>query len=123
MRCYNHAHRFYAGVDLHARSLYTHILDATGRTVLDRDLPAQPAAFLDAVNPKGVELAVLLDRSVGTKEVSEASLFENDSPFLEWGNGPDLVKLFGAASLRTEADTAGVNHPEVVEIGPRSRAG
>ena len=51
MRCYNQAHRFYCGVDLHARSLYTHVLDAAGQTVLDRDLPASPAAFLDAVGP------------------------------------------------------------------------
>ena len=51
MRCYNQPHRFYCGVDLHARSLYAHVLDAKGQTVLDRDLPASPAAFLDAVKP------------------------------------------------------------------------
>ena len=51
MRCYNQPHRFYCGVDLHARSLYTHVLDARGKTVLDRDLPASPDAFLDAVQP------------------------------------------------------------------------
>ena len=51
MRCYNQPHRFYCGVDLHARSLYTHILDVAGQTVLDRDLPASGAAFLDAVAP------------------------------------------------------------------------
>ena len=38
MRCYNQPHRFYCGVDLHARSLYIHVLDARGKTVLDRDL-------------------------------------------------------------------------------------
>ena len=51
MRCYNQPHRFYCGVDLHARSLYAHVLDAKGKTVLDRDLPASPTAFLDAVQP------------------------------------------------------------------------
>ena len=51
MRVYNQPHRFYCGVDLHARSLYTHVLDAKGQTVLDRDLPASGAAFLDAVKP------------------------------------------------------------------------
>jgi hypothetical protein len=48
MRCDNHPRRFYCGVDLHARRLYTHVLDARGKTVLDKDLPASPAAFLDA---------------------------------------------------------------------------
>jgi hypothetical protein len=27
MRCYTNQHRFYAGVDLHARTIYTHVLD------------------------------------------------------------------------------------------------
>jgi hypothetical protein len=51
MRCYNQPHRFYCGVDLHARSLYAHVLDARGQTVLDKDLPASTAAFLGAVAP------------------------------------------------------------------------
>ena len=51
MPTYQHPHAYYCGVDLHARSLYTHVLDAKGKTVLDRDLPASPAAFLDAVKP------------------------------------------------------------------------
>jgi transposase len=51
MRCYNQPHRFYCGVDLHARSLYTHVLDAKGQTVLERNLPAEPALFLDALKP------------------------------------------------------------------------
>jgi len=51
MRLYTGQHRFYAGIDLHARSLYAHVLDERGRTVLDRDLPASPDAFLEAVQP------------------------------------------------------------------------
>jgi transposase len=51
MRFYNQPHRFYAGVDLHARSMFTHVLDNCGRTVFERDLPAAPDAFLDAVAP------------------------------------------------------------------------
>src|SRR5579872_6894292 len=64
MRLYNQPHAFYAGVDLHARTMYTHVLDDRGRTVFERDLPACPEAFLDAVQPfrKGLVLAVLLDR-------------------------------------------------------------
>jgi transposase len=51
MRLYNQPHQYYAGIDLHARSMYAHILDTNGRTVLDRNLPASPNAFLDAVEP------------------------------------------------------------------------
>jgi hypothetical protein len=42
MRLYNQAHRFYAGIDLHARSTFTHVLDAKRRTVFEHDLPDRP---------------------------------------------------------------------------------
>src|SRR5262249_54226358 len=58
MRCYTNPHRFYAGVDLHARSMYTHVLDQQGKTVFEKDLPADPQAFLDAVKPFRPDLVV-----------------------------------------------------------------
>src|SRR5262245_18346089 len=51
IRYYSGQHRFYAGVDLHARSMFLHVLDHNGKTVFERDLPARPEAFLDAVRP------------------------------------------------------------------------
>ena len=51
MRFYNQPHQAYCGVDLHARSMYLHILDDRGRTRFDQNLPARPDAFLDAVAP------------------------------------------------------------------------
>jgi len=51
MRFYNTPQAYYCGVDLHARSMFTHILDAQGATVFERDLPADPASFLEAVAP------------------------------------------------------------------------
>jgi transposase len=51
MRVYQTQHPFYCGVDLHARSMFVHVLDDTGRTRVAQDLPASPAAFLEAVSP------------------------------------------------------------------------
>ena len=51
LRFYNQQHRFYCGVDLHARTLSLHVLDAEGKTLLARTIPAGPDAFLDAVAP------------------------------------------------------------------------
>jgi transposase len=51
MRPYTTTHAYYCGVDLHARSLFVNVLDAAGTTRLEQDLPASPAAFLDAVAP------------------------------------------------------------------------
>ena len=51
MRFYNQSHQYYCGVDLHARSMYLHIVDAEKQTVLGDNLPAEPDAFLEAVAP------------------------------------------------------------------------
>jgi transposase len=51
MRFYNQQHRFYCGVDLHARTLSLHILDAEGNTALAKTISASPKAFLHAVAP------------------------------------------------------------------------
>jgi len=58
MRFYNQSHAFYCGVDLHARSMFTHVLDQSGNTVLARDLAADPKVFLDAVAPYRTGLVV-----------------------------------------------------------------
>src|SRR5213076_2915772 len=51
MRFYTSAHRFYCGIDLHARSMYLCILDAQGQVVFDKNLPASGQAFLQAIAP------------------------------------------------------------------------
>lgn len=64
MHFHDSQHQSYCGVDLHARSMYTHILDASGTTVFDNDLSAAPAAFLDAIKPfrDGLVACACLDR-------------------------------------------------------------
>ena len=51
MRFYTQSHQHWCGIDLHARSMYTCILDARGDVVVHRDLPARPDAFLEAIAP------------------------------------------------------------------------
>ena len=51
MRFYDTQHQAYCGVELHARSMNTHILDTSGKTVCDKDEPAAPEALLVAVGP------------------------------------------------------------------------
>jgi transposase len=51
MRCYEQQHRFYCGVDLHARSMYVCILDHHGQVLFHDDLPADPQRFLEVLQP------------------------------------------------------------------------
>jgi len=55
---YNQSHQFYCGVDLHARSMFTHVLNAKGKTVFEQDLPADPDEFLRAIKPYRKNLVV-----------------------------------------------------------------
>ena len=47
MRVYKTQHQYYCGVDLHARSLFVNILDSTGTTRFEQDLPASSGRKLD----------------------------------------------------------------------------
>ena len=44
MRFYPHQHAYYCGVDLHARSMFVHVLDQHGQHLFEKDLPACPDA-------------------------------------------------------------------------------
>ena len=46
MRFYTQQHRFYCGVDLHARTMHVCVLDQQGAVVLDRNLACRPETFL-----------------------------------------------------------------------------
>ena len=43
MRFYTTQHRYYCGIDLHARSLYVCILNQAGEILVHHNLPADPA--------------------------------------------------------------------------------
>ena len=58
MRFYNQQHRFYCGVDLHARTMYLCIRDQTGVILFHKNLPAQADAFLGAIAPYREDLVV-----------------------------------------------------------------
>jgi len=49
MRFYTKQHKYYCGIDLHARSMYICILDQKGKIVFHRNRKASPEAFLEAV--------------------------------------------------------------------------
>src|SRR5207245_2721653 len=51
MRFYLRIHRFYCGVDLHARTMHVCIIDHDGNVVVDRNIAANPKEFLKLVAP------------------------------------------------------------------------
>ncbi len=49
MRFNTRRHRFYRGIDLHARSMYVCILDQEGKVVAPRNLRAESEPFLEII--------------------------------------------------------------------------
>lgn len=58
MRFYTQTHRHYAGVDLHARTLYACVLDADGEILLHRQAPTERRDFLRLIEPYREDLVV-----------------------------------------------------------------
>ena len=58
MRFYTQQHRYYCGVDLHARSLYVCVLDQAGAVQVHQNLRASPEEFLQLIAPYRQDIAV-----------------------------------------------------------------
>jgi len=58
MRFYNHQHQYYCGIDLHVKTMYVCILDATGQVLVHRNVPSSPDALLETVAPYRDDLVV-----------------------------------------------------------------
>ena len=58
MRFYNHQHQYYCGIDLHVKTMYVCILDATGQVLVHRNVPSSPEALLETVAPYRDDLVV-----------------------------------------------------------------
>ncbi len=51
MRFYTRLHRFYCGVDLHARSMYVCVLDCEGKVLVSQNIVSAPEPFLELIAP------------------------------------------------------------------------
>jgi transposase len=61
MRFYTGQHRFYCGIDLHARSMFVCILDTQGIVLVHKNIKATPEDFLTIVAPYRDNLAVAVE--------------------------------------------------------------
>jgi transposase len=61
MRFYTKPHKFYCGIDLHARTMYLCILTQDGEILLHRNMKAAPEPFLQALAPYREDLVVCVE--------------------------------------------------------------
>jgi transposase len=61
MRFYTKQHKFYCGIDLHARSMYVCILNQQGDIVVHRNMKASPDALLKVIAPYREDIVVAVE--------------------------------------------------------------
>src|SRR5437764_12866440 len=61
MRFYTKQHKFYCGIDLHARTMYLCILNRDGEILVHRNMPAGPEPFLKAIAPYREDVVVCVE--------------------------------------------------------------
>jgi hypothetical protein len=61
MRFYTKQHKFYCGIDLHARTMSVCVLNQDGEILLPRDMTAAPEPFLKAIASSREDLVVCVE--------------------------------------------------------------
>jgi len=61
MKFYTKQHKFYCGVDLHAKTMYLCILDSEGKIVLHRNIKSKPGVFLKTIEPYREDIVIAVE--------------------------------------------------------------
>ena len=61
MRFYTKQHKYYCGIDLHARSMYICILDEAGKTLFHGNRKASAESFLKVIAPYREDIVVAVE--------------------------------------------------------------
>ena len=67
MNFYKGQHKFYCGINLHARKMYLCILDEKGEVRLHKNMDTDREAFLKAVEPYREDLVVAVECMLGDR--------------------------------------------------------
>ncbi len=108
MRLYQAQHQAYCGVDLHARSMFLCILDPRGHTLLHKDIPANPDAFLDAVAPFRDGLVVACECMFAWYWLADTCQ-EQGIPFV-LGHALEMRAIHGTKTKSDKIDSAKIAH-------------
>jgi len=61
MRFYTNQHKYYCGIDLHARNLYVCIIDQPGHILVHRNIQAHPDYLMQVIKPYMDDLAIAVE--------------------------------------------------------------
>jgi hypothetical protein len=58
MRFYSKQHKYYCGVDIHAKTMYVCIIDQEARIIKQKNIKSNPAAFMKAIDKYREDIVV-----------------------------------------------------------------
>jgi transposase len=108
MRPYQAEHQAYCGVDLHARSMFLCILDPKGQTLLHKDIPANPEAFLETIAPFRDGLVVACECTFSWYWLADTCL-EEGIPFV-LGHALEMRAIHGTKTKNDRVDSEKIAH-------------
>ena len=103
MRFCNHQHQYYCGIDLHVKTMYVCILDATGQVLVHRNVPSTPEAFLDTMAPYREDLVVAAECMLTWYWVADLCAAE-DIPFV-LGHALAMKAIHGGNAKNDKIDS------------------
>ncbi len=77
MRFYTKQHKFYCGIDLHAKKMYLCILDAAGEVRLHRNIKTGREVFLKLIQPFREDVVVAVECMLGSPLLLEVSSLQH----------------------------------------------
>jgi transposase len=102
MRFDNHQHRFYAGIDLPARTRHVCVLDAAGTGVYDRNLPCHVETLLQAIAPFRDDIGIGVECRFGWYWLADRCA-EEHLPFVV-GHALYMTLIHGAKAKHDRLD-------------------
>jgi transposase len=108
IRFYQRQHGFYAGIDLHARTMHVCVLDAAGTVVLDRNLPCHFETLLQAIAPFRDGIVIGVECMFGWYWLADRCA-EHDIPFVV-GHALYMKLIHGGKAKNDRLDASKIAH-------------
>ena len=103
MQFYTNQHKFYCGIDLHARKMYICILDSQGDVLLHRNMNTNREQFLRIIEPYREDIAVAVECIFTWYWIADLCR-ENDIPFI-LGHALYMKAIHGGKAKNDKVDS------------------
>jgi len=103
MRFYTKQHKFYCGIDLHARKMYVCIINSQNEVLIHRNINTDRKRFLQVIEPYREDIAIAVECIFTWYWIADLCL-ENDIPFV-LGHALYMKAIHGGKAKNDKVDS------------------